>query len=101
MVIDNATRREVAARLRNNLVAMRVREDWYRKDSNAVECGNAAYRNIAGSVEKLGDMIDGNYIHIIELLADLVDRPIGDVPDKGLPGSIGDWAAEQGAIENG
>lgn len=77
MAIDDAARREVAARLRGNLTAMRAREDWYREDSNAVECGNAAYRNIAGSVEKLGDMIDGNYIHIIELLADLVDRPIG------------------------
>lgn len=81
MVIDNATRREVAARLRGNLAAMRVREDWYRKDSNAVECGNAAYRNIAGSVEKLGNMIDGNYINIVESLADLIDRPIGGDSD--------------------
>lgn len=74
-MVSDDERREVAARLHNNLVIMRIRKDWYCTDSDAVECGNAAYRDIAGAVEKFGNMIDGNYIHIVERLAELIDRP--------------------------
>lgn len=73
MEINDDERREVAARLRNNLVAMRIRKDWYCADSDMVECGNAAYRDIAGAIEKFGNMTSGNYIHIVERLAELID----------------------------
>lgn len=73
MEINDDERLEVAARLRNNLVAMRIRKDWYYEDSDVVECGNAAYRNIAESIEEFGNMIDGNYIRIVERLADLIE----------------------------
>lgn len=76
-------RREVATRLRNNLKYMLRNEGWYGKDENPNDCGNAAYRNIAASVEDCGNLIDGNYIHIIELVADLIDRQTcNDVGDR-------------------
>lgn len=68
-------RREVARALRNNLKYMLRNEGWYGKDLDPNDCGNAAYRNIAASVEDCGNLIDGNYIHIVELVADLIDRP--------------------------
>lgn len=68
-------RREVAQALRNNLKYMLRKEGWYGKDLNSSACGNASYRNIAASVEDGGNFIDGNYIHIVELVADLIDRP--------------------------
>lgn len=67
-------RREVARALRNNLKYMIRKEGWYGKDLDPNACGNAAYRNIAASVEDCGNLIDGNYIHIVELVADLIDR---------------------------
>lgn len=74
-MVSNEERREAAARLRKMLVHMRAREDWYFRDADTVECGNAAYRDIAKSIEAFGNMISGNYIHIVEQLADLIDRP--------------------------
>ena len=80
MMIDDNARRRVAAELRANLEAMRWRESFYSIDKNTALCGNAAYRNIAGSVEENGNLIRGNYLHIVELLADLIDRPIEGDP---------------------
>ncbi len=68
-------RREVAQALRNNLKYMLRKHEWYGEDLNSNACGNAAYRNIAASVEDCGNLIDGNYIHIVETLADIIDRP--------------------------
>lgn len=75
MRISDDKRREVAAKLRDNLGYMRDHEKWYEHDLDSEKCGNRAYRNIAVSVEKCGNFIDGNYIHIVETLADLIDRP--------------------------
>lgn len=74
-MVSDEERREAAARLRKMLVYMRARRDWYRRDADTVECGNAAYRDIAKSIEPFGNMISGNYVHIIERLANLIDRP--------------------------
>lgn len=74
-MVNDEERREVVARLRKMLVYMRARQDWYCEDADPVECGSVAYRNIAGSVEQFGNMISGNYIHIVERLAELIDRP--------------------------
>lgn len=74
MISDNE-RREVAARMRNELTYMRKICGYYKNDLDIVECGNRTYRNIAGSVEKYGNVYEGNYIHIVERLADLIDRP--------------------------
>lgn len=68
----NDDRREVAERLRNELRYMRG-NDRYEEDEDEVECGNSAYRNIAGSVELGGNFEKGNYVHIVERLADLID----------------------------
>ena len=68
-------RSDVALALRNNLKYMLRKEGWYGEDLDSKACGNAAYRNIAASVEDCGNLIDGNYIHIVETLADLIDRP--------------------------
>jgi hypothetical protein len=65
-------RREVAARLRRQLRYMRE-NNCYEEDLNVVDCGNSAYRNIAGSVEPYGNFEKGNYVHIVERLADLID----------------------------
>ena len=65
-------RREVAERLREQLRHMRE-NNCYDEDLNVVDCGNSAYRNIAGSVELYGNFEKGNYVHIVELLADLID----------------------------
>lgn len=67
-------RREVAARLREQLRYMRE-DKRYEEDLNVVECGNSAYRNIAGSVEPYGNFGKGNYVHIVERLADLIEPP--------------------------
>lgn len=81
-MVSDEERREVAAMLRNNLKYMIRKEEWYGKDLNPNVCGNAAYRNIAASVEDCGNLIDGNYIHIVERIADLIDRPTcNDVGD--------------------
>lgn len=74
-MVSNEERREAAARLRKMLVHMRAREDWYFRDADTVECGNAAYRDIAKSIEAFGNMISGNYVRIVEQLAELIDRP--------------------------
>lgn len=74
-MISDQQRREVAARLRNNLVYMRDNREFYEYDLDAVECGNKTYRNIACSVERLANFEHGNYIHVCETLADLIDRP--------------------------
>lgn len=75
-MISDEERREVAARLRNNLVYMRDNREFYENDLDVVKCGNKAYRNIANSVERFANFEDGNYIHICETLADLIDRPV-------------------------
>lgn len=74
-MIDDERRHEVAENLRKQLMCMRE-DDSYEKDSDVVECGNFAYRNIAGSVEPYGNYEKANYVHIVELLTDLIDRPI-------------------------
>lgn len=84
-------RREVAARLRNNLKYMLSKEGWYGKDLNSNACGNAAYRNIAASVECCGNLIDGNYIHIVELLADLIDRSTCEMTECSIDNGSLSW----------
>ena len=74
-MISDDKRREVAAKLRDNLKYMRANEKWYEYDLDSEKCGNRAYRCIAASVEESVNFIDGNYIHIVETLADLIDRP--------------------------
>lgn len=75
MMISDEERREVAKRLRNQLGYMRKNAEWYEEDLDIEECGNRAYCNIAASVEVCGNMFSGNYVHIVERLADLIDRP--------------------------
>ena len=81
MEINDKKRHEVAENLRKQLKYMRE-NDSYEKDLDVVCCGNLTYRNIAGSVELYGNFDKGNYVHIVELLADLIDHPtchdIGD-----------------------
>lgn len=75
-MITDEERREVAARMRNQLTYMRENGKYYKDDLDVVECGNRTYRNIAASVENRGNAYKGNYIHIVETLADLIDRPM-------------------------
>lgn len=75
-MITNEERHEVAARLRNQLTYMRENGEYYKTDLDLVKCGNSAYRNIADSVEKYSNNFTGYYIHIVERLADLIDRPM-------------------------
>ena len=72
MTSTSEERREVAERLREQLRYMR-KNNSYDEDANVVDCGNSAYRNIAGSVEPYGNFEKGNYVHIIERLADIID----------------------------
>lgn len=72
---NDEKRREVAAELRRQIGYMSKQSKWYEDDIDVSECGNAAYRNIAASVERCGHAFRGNYIHICETLADLIDRP--------------------------
>ena len=74
MEINDEIRCRVAENLRRQLIVMRE-NDSYEKDVDVAECGNTAYRNIAWAVEPYGNAKKGNYVHIIELLADLIDRP--------------------------
>ena len=53
---------------------MRENDD-YEKDVDVTECGNTAYRNIAWAVEPYGNSKKGNYVHIVEQLVELIDRP--------------------------
>lgn len=72
-MITDDERREVARKLRRSLEFMRNNEERYRDDRGAVKCGNATYRNIAAAVEQCGNLIDDNYIHIVDRLADFID----------------------------
>ena len=82
-------RREVAERLREQLRYMRE-NNCYEEDLNVVDCGNSAYRNIAWSVEPHGNFEKGNYVHIVERLADLMD-PTCEMDDAGdVPASVKD-----------
>lgn len=74
-MVNDEKRREVAAELRRQIGYMCERSKWYEDDIDGSECGNTAYRNIAASVERCGHAFQGNYIHICETLADLIDRP--------------------------
>lgn len=74
-MISDEKRREVARKLRTGAGFMRENAKWYEYDLDAVACGNRAYRNIAAAVEDYGNSINGNYLHIMETLADLIDRP--------------------------
>ncbi len=77
-------RREVAARMRKRAEIMRrVNGEFYARESNPEDCGNMAYRNIAASVEAMGGYWDGSYIHIVETLADLIDRPTCEMAREG------------------
>lgn len=71
-MISDKERREVAQRLRKGLEYMRDSNEWYENDLDALECGNRAYRNIAYAVEDYGNSIIGNYVHIVERLAELI-----------------------------
>ena len=82
-MISDEERREVAARLRNNLMYMRKNKKFYLCDLDVVECGNKTYRNIAASVERFANFESGNYIHICETLADLIDRPTCEMRIEG------------------
>ncbi|GEM_PF-432929 len=75
-MIADEERRNVAAELRRQIEYMSERSKWYEDDIDGSECGNTAYRNIAASVERCGHAFQGNYIHIVERLADLIDRPM-------------------------
>ena len=75
-MITDEERRNVAAELRRQIEYMSERSKWYEDDIDGSECGNTAYRNIAASVERCGRAFQGNYIHIVERLADLIDRPM-------------------------
>lgn len=75
-MINDEERRKVAARLRNQLTYMRENGEYYKNDLDIMECGNTTYRNIAASVEQCGNAFKGNYIHIVETLVDLIDRPV-------------------------
>lgn len=72
MMVSSDERREVAENLRKQLRYMR-KNNSYHEDADVVDCGNSAYRNIAGSVEPYGNFEKGNYVHIVERLADLID----------------------------
>lgn len=74
-MISNEERRRVAKKLLEIIWCMRKREEFYKSDVDPIRCGNVTYRNIAGSVEESGNLIKGNYINIVERLADLIDRP--------------------------
>lgn len=77
MKISDEERRRVAKNLREIIWYMRKNKDFYQIDADAIRCGNLTYRNIAGSVEEVGNLIKGNYVHIVELLADLIEpQPI-------------------------
>ena len=75
MITDEECR-NIAAELRRQIGYMSERSKWYEDDIDGSECGNTAYRNIAASVERCGHASQGNYIHIVERLADLIDRPM-------------------------
>lgn len=72
MTQTSEERREVAERLRKQLRHMRE-NNCYSEDLNVADCGNSVYRNIAWSVEPYGNFEKGNYVHIVERLADLMD----------------------------
>ena len=80
-------RREVAENLREQLMYMR-KNNRYDGDVNVVECGNSAYRNIAGSVEPYGNFEKGNYVHILERLADLIDPTCHKVIPSEIEGYV-------------
>lgn len=84
-MVSDKKRREVARKLRANLKYMLRNERWYARDLNPEGCGNMAYRAIAASVKHLGHCIAGNYIHIVELVADLIDRPTCEAIEHGRP----------------
>lgn len=74
MAISDEERREAAERLRRMAGYMRDRSAWYEEDADVVECGNAAYRNIAASVIPCSNF-GSDYIGVVERVADLIDRP--------------------------
>ena len=80
MEISDEQRRETASRMRTQLKFMRENK-MYENDLNVLECGNRTYRNIAWSVEPFGNLEKGNYVHIVELLADLIDPEGGSDED--------------------
>lgn len=51
-MITAEERRNVATELRRQIGYMSERSKWYEDDIDVIECGNAAYRNIAASVER-------------------------------------------------
>lgn len=81
-MINDEKRREVVENLLKSLWYMQ-RDNNYKNDTNVVEYGNLAYRNIAAAVEPLGNLKKGNYAHIIKLLVDLIDRPTCEVTVHG------------------
>lgn len=74
-MISDKQRRETARELRNQLKHMRMNAERCNEELDLVECGNRAYRNIAHSVEKHGNMHSGYHVRIVEQLAELIDSP--------------------------
>ena len=83
-MINDEERRRVAKKLLEIIWCMRKREEFYKSDVDPIRCGNVTYRNIAGSVEESGNLIKGNYINIVERLANLIDRPTCKPKDRGI-----------------
>lgn len=92
MDISNEKRREVARKLRIQLQYMRKNKE-YENDNDIVKCGNLTYRNIAWSVEPFGNLEPGNYIHIVDHLAELIEPPTclvqeDEVEIKSMDGTV-------------
>lgn len=73
-MISNEQRRRVAQRMRNEIHFMRLNQEWYETEDDAVECGNRAFRNIANAVIPYS-YLGNDYIGVVERLADIIDRP--------------------------
>lgn len=89
-MITDEKRHEVAQKLRKQLSYM-CQDDVYEKDLDALECGNRTYRNIAYSVEDYGNFNKGNYANIVELLADLIDRPTCEMTECSIDHGSCSW----------
>lgn len=77
-MISNEQRRKAAKELRNQLEHMRQNAEWHNEELDAVECGNRAYRGIACSIEEHGNTRSGNYVRIVERLAELIELQLID-----------------------
>lgn len=90
-MISDEQRRDVAQRMRNEIHFMRLNREWYEAESDAVECGNRAFRDIAHSVIPFS-YLGNDYIEVVERLADLIDRDM--VEDERLKKENAELKAE-------